>query len=151
MSRPSVPLVVRRLISAPRDRVFDAFSKAELLRQWFTPSLNISVEIVDFDFVPGGRYRLRFAMSEDRHPTVGGVYERIEPPGRIVMSWIWETPDPLADIPMRVTFELFDKGEATEVVITHEKIPSDQVCAAHEDGWEGTLTALERYFGPGAA
>ena len=146
MSKSNEALIVHRLIEAPRDRVFEAFSKTELLTQWFTPSANNSVEVIDFDFVSGGSYRLRYSMSEDCHPTVGGLYERIDSPMQIVMSWIWEAPDPLADISMRVSFDLFEKGEATEVVITHEKISSDQACTVHEDGWEGTLNSLERYF-----
>ena len=86
-------------------------------------------------------------MPDGRQPVVGGVYELIEPPAQIIFSWVWEAPGPLADIPMRVRFEFFEKGDATEVVITHDGLPSDQACSIHEDGWEGSLNSLERYLG----
>lgn len=147
LTQASVPLIIRRVIQTSPARVFGAFSSSEALSQWFTPSADISLEALDFKFVTGGRFRLRYTLFGGRQAVVGGVYEVIEPPTRIVMSWIWEAPDPLADVPMRVTFEFFDKGDATEVVITHEQIPSDQACTIHEDGWEGSLNSLEHYLG----
>lgn len=35
---------------------------------------------------------------------------------QIVMSWIWEAPDPLADIPMRVSFQFLDNGGTTRAL-----------------------------------
>ncbi|MEO1224618.1 MAG: SRPBCC domain-containing protein [Pseudomonadota bacterium] len=145
------PLVVRRTVPAPRARIFEAFSRPDLLSQWFTPSADISIEILMFDFVPGGRFRLRYVMPDGRRPAVGGEYERIEPPALIILSWIWEPPDPLENVPMRVIFQfddaLDDSGAATEVVIRHEKLPSDAACTIHADGWEGSLNSLERFLG----
>ena len=48
---------VRRLARAGRLRVFDAFASTDALTQWFTPDAGISLEVVDFDFVPHGRFR----------------------------------------------------------------------------------------------
>ncbi|MEL6965360.1 MAG: SRPBCC domain-containing protein, partial [Pseudomonadota bacterium] len=112
-------LVVRRVIHAPRERIFAAFSRSDLLAQWFTPSAEISLEVLDFNFVAAGRFRLRYNMPDGRRPVVGGSYERIEPPREIILSWIWEAPDPLAGIPMRVLFQFLEKDDVTEVVITH--------------------------------
>jgi uncharacterized protein YndB with AHSA1/START domain len=102
---------------------------------------------VEFCFSPNRPFRLRYAMPDGRHPIVAGVFERIDPPECIVMTWMWEAPDPLENIPMKVTFRFVDKPAGTEVVITHEGIPSDTACTIHADGWEGTLTCLERFLG----
>jgi len=146
MTGNPVPLIVRRTIEAPRDRVFEAFSSASALIRWFTPSKNISVEALEFDFVPGGRFRLRYSMPDGRTPVVAGVIEQIERPSQIVLSWVWQAPDPLEGIPMKVTFRLVGKGNATDVVITHEGIPSDVVCTVHAEGWDGTLTFLAEHL-----
>lgn len=142
-----IPLVVRRAIAAPREKIFEAFSSADALLQWFTPSADISLDVMEFNFTAGGKFRLRYVMSDGRRSVVGGVYELIEPPGRIICSWVWEAPDPLAEIPMRVLFEFFEKDRETQVVITHQGIPSDQACSIHEDGWDGSLNSLERHIG----
>lgn len=147
MTKESVPLVVRRLIQSSPSRIFEAFSSARILSQWFVPSAEVAVDVLAFDFTIGGRYRLRYTMPAGRQAVVSGAYEDIVPPSRIAVSWVWEAPDPLADIPMRVTFEFFAQNKGTEVVVTHEGIPSDIACTIHEDGWEGTLNNLDGYLG----
>lgn len=146
MTAGPVPLVVRRTITAPRKRIFQSFSRADLLSQWFTPTKEITLDILAFDFAPGARFRLRYTMPDGRRPVVGGVYERIDEPEQIVMSWIWEAPDPLADVPMRVTFRFIEQAGATEIIITHEHLPSDQACTIHANGWEASLDRLEQFL-----
>ena len=142
----AVPLVVQREIAAPRPTVFEAFSRRELLAQWFTPNSDIVLEILEFDFRPGGRFRFRYDMPDGRRPSVGGVYEQIRSPEEIVISWLWEAPDPLQGIDMRVRFHFEDAGDVTRVVIRHEKLPSHLACSIHEDGWEASLDSLERFL-----
>lgn len=104
MSRSPVPLIVRRTIPGSPERLFDAFSSARALAQWFTPSPDISVEVLEFDFKVAGKYRLQYTMANGQRTTVGGAYEIIERPTTIAMTWIWQVPDPLANVQMRVTF-----------------------------------------------
>ncbi len=146
MSDDAHPLIVRRVIAGPRDRVFEAFTRADLLSRWFTPSADIGLDIVDFRFVVGGSFRFRYGMPDGRRPVVGGVYERIARPSEIVLSWVWEAPDPLAGVDMRVCFRFDDHNGGTEVVITHLKLPSDMACTLHEDGWERALDSLELFM-----
>ncbi|WP_422378270.1 SRPBCC family protein [Roseibium sp.] len=142
MADSPVPLIVRRHIRADRNKIFDAFASAETLTLWFTPSDEISVDALEYDFVPMGRFRLRYLMPEGREAVVAGTFEKIESPGQIVLSWIWQAPDPLAGIPMTVTFRFLAKDTGTDVVIIHEGIPSDTACTVHEDGWDATLIRL---------
>lgn len=148
MSKSPIPLIVRRQIPAPRTRIFDAFSRSEALAKWFTPDPGIAIDVLAFDFRTGGRFRFRYTMGDGRQPVVAGAYEIISPPVQIAMSWIWQAPDPLAGVPMRVTFDFLERKGATEVVVTHEGIPSDQACSIHEDGWEATLAMLEVHVCP---
>ena len=141
-----IPLVVRRTIAAPRDHLFQAFASADTISKWFTPSADITLDVIAFDFVTGGKFRFRYIMPDGRRPVVGGIYELIEAPLRIICSWVWEVPDPLADIRMRVRFEFFEHDGKTEVVVTHEGIPSDQTCSIHQEGWSGALNNLDLYF-----
>jgi uncharacterized protein YndB with AHSA1/START domain len=146
MIEHKIPLVVRRRISASRDQIFEAFRCSEALLTWFSPNKDIQVQILQHDFQPLGRFRFRWPMPDGRKPTVHGEYLQIEKPAQIVMSWQWEPPDPLEKIPMRVSFRLIKADNATEVVITHEGIPSNAACTVHADGWQGTLTNLVSIF-----
>lgn len=146
MTQSAVPLIVRRLIPGSPELVFDAFSDRQSLEQWFTPNPGIVVEVLEFAFVTNGRFRFRYTMGNGRQAVVGGVYETIVRPSRIAMSWIFEAPDPLANVPMRVAFDFLGKASATQVTVTHEGIPTDQACTVHQDGWEGTFDQLEELW-----
>ena len=139
-------ITVRRVIRARRESVFDAFSKSEALTQWFSPSPDISVEVLTFEFTPEGRFRLRYTMPDGVQPVVGGVYEEIARPDRLAFSWIWEPPYPHADVQTRVLIQFVDKGDATEVVLTHDRLPSEEAGQHHADGWEGIFDRLSRFF-----
>ena len=146
MTSTNVPLVVRRTIAALPEPLFDAFATKGSLTRWFTPTPDINVEALDYDFRPGGRFCLRYVMPDGRKPVVSGVFERIERPKLIVMTWEWQAPDPLEGIPMKVTFQFQQQQAATDVVVTHEGIPSDSACTIHAEGWEGTLTILTEFL-----
>lgn len=136
---------VTRLIHAPRVRVFEAFSSESALSQWFSPSADIPLDVEVFEFVVNGSFRLRYSMPDGTQPVVGGVYELIMPPRQIVFSWVWEQPDPHADIPTRVDVRFADIGDDTEITVTHERLPSEEMCERYAAGWEGTFDGLERF------
>ena len=138
-------VTIRRLVKANRKRVFAAFSSAEALAQWFSPSIDIAIDVQAFEFVPKGQFRLRYTMPDGIQPVVGGVYEVIEEPGQIVFTWMWEAPDPHADIPTRVFVEFIDRGEETEVLLTHDKLPKE-AGERHITGWENTFDRLAPYL-----
>lgn len=67
-------------------------------------------------------------------------------PSQIVLSWLWEAPDPLAGVDMQVCFRFGDHADGAEVVVTHQKLPPDTACSLHEDGWERALDSLELFM-----
>lgn len=142
MTASTHSITVRRLVQAPPARVFEAFSSAEALSKWFTPHSDISIEILAFEFAPEGAFRFCFVMPGDERKAVGGRYERIAPPNEIVFSWVWEAPDPHADIPTEVRVQFLAQGGATEVVLTHARLPSEEIGKRHGEGWNGMLERL---------
>ena len=146
MTATSVPLVVRRWIRQTPEAIFEAFSNAEALSKWFTPSVEVTVDVLSFDFRVGGGFELCYTMPDRRRAVVVGVYEEIARPNQIVTSWVWQAPDPLAGIPMRVAFEFVEKPGGTEVWVNHEGIPTDAACTVHEGGWDASLGNLAVYL-----
>ncbi|MEP3277673.1 MAG: SRPBCC domain-containing protein [Stappiaceae bacterium] len=135
---------VRRMVTADRARIFGAFKTAAALEQWFSPAPDITLDVLQFEFAVGGRYRIRYAMPDGSHPTLGGTFDLIQPPEKLSFTWVWEAPDPHADIPTRVTIDLIEQNNATEVVLTHEQIPTREIAARHAAGWEATLDHLQQ-------
>ena len=138
-------LCVRRIVRAERARVFNAFASAHALSQWFSPAADVSVDVEAFAFVPSGNYRLRFVMPDGTQLVVGGTYELIDPPDRIAFSWVWRPPHPHADVPTRVEVRFTETDGGTEIVITHDRLTSEDAREHHAAGWEGILQRLEHF------
>jgi uncharacterized protein YndB with AHSA1/START domain len=78
--------------------------------------------------------------------TVTGVYREIRPPEKLVFTWRWETDPDRGDAgDSVVTLEFLDRGRATELRLTHERIASDAARAEHEKGWAGCLDRLQNF------
>jgi uncharacterized protein YndB with AHSA1/START domain len=78
-------IVMTRIFDAPRDLVFDALTKPELLKRWFGPH-GWTLTECDVDLRPGGAWR--FLSHGPGGHTMGmrGVYREIVRPGRLVYT-----------------------------------------------------------------
>lgn len=133
---------VRRLLSARCERVFEAWTRPELMARWFFPGEDWSAE-VEVDLRVGGRYRLSMRDADGVEHLQFGEYREILPFSRLVFTWT--CPD-LAVEDSVVTVELIDRGESTELLLWHELPPDPKIRKGHEQGWEGCLGNLERWM-----
>jgi glutathione S-transferase len=84
------------------------------------------------------------SLREGHEHIVGGVFREVRPPERLVYTWAWEgAPNP---VEMLVSVEFLDRGHATEVVLTHERLPDEKSRREHEKGWTACLSQLERHL-----
>lgn len=143
MSLPSPGAQVRRVLNAPIAKVFAAFGDAALVAQWLRPAPDVKLTVLALDFQPGGAYRFVYDTPDGKRMWVSGLYRAIEPPSRIVFSWLIAEPDPHAGIDSEVTVELSPRGERTELFIRHAKFDRPDADSRHEQGWHGALTLLE--------
>jgi uncharacterized protein YndB with AHSA1/START domain len=72
---------------------------------------------------------------------IEGEFQVVEPPTRLVYTWRMGDEGELSRVTVR--FEARDGG--TEVIVTHEQLPRDDVVASHGAGWSGCLDGLARY------
>ena len=131
----------RRFAAAPA-KVFAAFAEARLISRWLSPSPEIKLTLLQFDFRVGGTYRFAYRLPRGETVIVGGAYRSIEPPSKIVFSWIIEPPDEHAGIESEVTVTITPDGGGTELVIRHEKLIRVDAVARHAEGWRGALDQL---------
>ena len=140
-------LQVRRTIRAPRQRVFDAWTKAEELKAWHAPG-PLTVSLAELDLRPGGSYRIHMRDPGGAEHRVSGVYREVDPPRKVVYTWGWEGDHAVKD--SVVTIEFHERGDATEVVLTHAGIVEDAERANHEQGWTAILDKLEAAYSRGS-
>jgi uncharacterized protein YndB with AHSA1/START domain len=141
--KPSERAEVRRQLAAPPERVFAAFSNAEIVGKWLTPAPDVKLTVLELDFREGGRYRFAYDTPEGERMLVGGVYRSIEAPARLVFSWLIEPPDIHAGIESQVTVSVAAKGEGSELLILHERFGRADANTRHAAGWAGALEQLQ--------
>src|SRR5213079_3334017 len=73
-------LVVTRTINGPARIVFEAFTKAELFKQWWVPkSYGLSLLSCEMDARTGGTYRLVFRHNDSEPMAFFGRYIEVTP------------------------------------------------------------------------
>ena len=144
-ARDTFDLTIRRVIHAPRQKVFDAFIKPDLVRQWMGPR-GFKVTNLAMEPRAGGLYRLTMQHRMGDTSTVNGTYKEIAPPERIVFTWKWDG-ERMAALPetiVTVTFteRMGEQGAETEVQLLHSGFPASEVRDEHNSGWQGCLNKL---------
>ena len=133
----TVPTVrISKIMPARREDVFNAWLDAEGMRHWMCPG-DIKETEIEIDARVGGKFRLVMHGVENNHEMTG-EYVEIDPPSRIAFTWVSHT----AVAGSLVTLEFHDRGEETELVLTHERLPSIEVAAQHEAGWGSIIGKL---------
>ena len=78
-------IVMKRVFDAPRARVFDAFTKPELIKRWLLGPDGWSMPICEVDLRVGGRYHYVWRNDADASEFgFNGAYREIDEPDRIV-------------------------------------------------------------------
>jgi uncharacterized protein YndB with AHSA1/START domain len=77
--------VVTRVVDAPREVVFRAWTEPAHVKQWWGPAA-FSTPVCEMDVRPGGAYRLVMRSPEGVDYPMAGVYREVIPPERIVYT-----------------------------------------------------------------
>jgi uncharacterized protein YndB with AHSA1/START domain len=142
-SAPTV-VQVRRTLPATSEEVFRAWTEPALISEWFKPRGGSSPG-AEVDLRVGGNYRWCMTLLGHSYYAIG-EYIEIDPPKRLVFTFGWEhaivrLTDSL------VTVDFRDRGDHSEVVITHERLPNRAMRALHGIGWQGLLKDLGKLMG----
>jgi len=156
------PFEIERLLEAPRERVWRAWTEAEHLVHWWGPK-GFTVRHCTVDLRPGGmtHYCLR---SPDEQDIWGRfVYREIVRPEKLV--WVNSFSDPKGGVTrhpmapdwpleMLTTVTFAEESGRTRVRVQwvpidaseKERKAFDQGRGSMNQGWSGTFEQLERYL-----
>ena len=137
-------VVACRSYPVARETAFRAFTDPVWLARWLSPSDDVSMTVLAFDLPPQGASPLAFHFPDGRTDFVVGRYLEIVRDERLVYTWTWEEPDPFAGVESLVTVEFSDREGGTSVVVTHDRLPTEERRQIHESGWQETLARLAR-------
>lgn len=110
-------IAMTRVFDAPRQMVFDAHTKPELVRRWLGFQNGWSMPVCEIDLRVGGSYRYVWEKDDGSYRMgMGGVYQEIVKPERIVNTEIFDDawyPGEAID-----TLTLVERGGRTTLTMT---------------------------------
>ena len=127
-------LVVTRTIDGPPPSVFEAWTDADLFRQWWVPkSLGVTLLSCEVDARVGGGYRLTFDVGAAEPMAFYGRYLEVTPPSRLV----WTNEE--GDGGQVVTTATFEEDHGRTRLVVHDLYPSkaalDDAIASGATSW----------------
>ena len=133
------PIVrLRRRVKATAEEIFELWTQPDLMARWMSPFPGAVDCKASCDFRPGGSYSLVMSSEEARRE-VTGTYVQIDRPRKLVFTWM----GPLTNnVNTLVTLELNRRGDETDLVLTHERLPTQAIHEGHTKGWGHILDHL---------
>jgi uncharacterized protein YndB with AHSA1/START domain len=143
-SNKDTSLRIARRYAAPPAKLFEAWTRPEVMGRWLAPSPDMTCDATT-DVRVGGRYRIDMKSPDGTHHIAVGVYEEIVPNERLVFTWSWEA-NPGHGENTIVTIDLKAAGDQTDLTLTHERFVSSEQRDSHEKGWSAIAARLEELF-----
>ena len=144
-------IVLSRVIAAPRERVFEAWTDPKQIVQWFGPD-GFKVETLECDIREGGRWRFIYTGPDGTVWHSRMVFLRIEAPRLIEMEHGGDKDDDPGRFFFTVTFEAQSDGKTVltmrQLHPTKEQHDATIGFGAVEYGYQ-TLGKLARFLGVG--
>jgi len=141
-------LVLTRVLDAPRELVFKAWTDPKLLAQWWGPR-GFTNPVCELDPRPGGAIRIHMRSPDGTVYPMTGVYQEIVEPELIVFTSaaLDDKGNPMFEMLTTVTFA--EEGGKTKqtmrtrvIKVTPQAAP---YIAGMEQGWTQSLERLTAY------
>jgi uncharacterized protein YndB with AHSA1/START domain len=146
-------LVIERVIDAPREQVWEAWTDPEKVKQWWGPK-QFTAPTIQSDFKVGGTYLYSMRSPEGQEFWSTGTFREIVPMERIVVTDSFADEDGNAvpashygmgegfpdETEITVTFE--DVNGKTRLTVRQPAIPGE-MGEQSEQGWNESLDKFE--------
>jgi uncharacterized protein YndB with AHSA1/START domain len=132
-------LVIRKILPASREAVFDAWLDAGGMREWMCPG-SITSSDVTLEPRVGGHFRIVMRGPQGKVVNTG-EYRVLNRPAKLEFTWAsdrWGGEETL------VTVEPHQRDAECELVLTHQRFPMEHSTQQLEKGWGEILEKLAR-------
>ncbi|MBX3363315.1 MAG: SRPBCC domain-containing protein [Phycisphaeraceae bacterium] len=135
-------IVVTRVIAAPRELVWLAWTDPLQTAKWFCPR-ECAVTEYHADVRLGGGYRVEMVCNGSSHRAFG-TYLEIRPVERLVFTHQWHEPDAPETV---VEVEFTEVSGCTRITLRQSGLGSDSSAKGHESGWASAIEHLAASLG----
>ncbi len=160
----SADLIDEREYAAPRELVFEVWTKAEHFAHWFVPD-NSEMTLCEIDARPGGVIRFQIRGPGGQLVTIRGTFEEVVAPSRLsfVFTFVDANDRPTVNAMMPewpvgahilMTVELFASARGTRMTVAQRVVEPELVVSPpmlrHRKlaviGWNQTAQRLVTYL-----
>jgi uncharacterized protein YndB with AHSA1/START domain len=155
--------VIARVFDAPRQRVWDAWTKPDQLARWFGPK-GVTTTVKAHDLRPGGMLHSHMDTPDGGRMWAKFVYREVTAPSRLV--WVHSFSDEHAGVtrapffdgnwPLELltTVTFADEGKATRVTLTWKPLNATDIerltfaanMTSMNQGWTGSFEVLDAFL-----
>ena len=141
-------LILTRMLKAPQELAFEVWTSADHIQQWMHPEPGMAVTLAIMDLRVGGKYRIQMQAPDGEFFTAVGMFKEVKAPERLVYTWDWEKDGSGAEFgevegkQSQVTVEFLNRGERTELVLTHSRFATVESRDNHANGWGKILESF---------
>jgi uncharacterized protein YndB with AHSA1/START domain len=137
---------LHRVLHAPPDRVYRAFTNAAAMAKWLPPHGFVGT-VHQLDAKVGGKWRMSFTNLGTGHShSFGGEFLELVPGQRIVHTDRFDDPNLPGE--MRTSIVLKKVSVGTELNVTQEGVPEVIPPEACYLGWQESLRNLAKLVEP---
>ena len=149
MASPTISareLIVTRILHAPRERVFRAWTDPTLAVQWWGPK-SYPATFLEMDVRVGGAWhgKLR-SVADGTVLTHRGVFREIVEPSLLSFTFAWDEEGERG-LETLVTLTFADLGGKTRFTLHQAPFQSDGERDGHGEGWNSAIDRLETALG----
>ncbi len=118
-------IVIARDFRAPRQLVFDAYTKPELLRRWFGPH-GYTLVACDIDLRVDGHWRYVVRRPDGTTMTLQGYFQEVVRPEVLITTQTFDEGDYIADNASLCTTTFLER-DGTTTLTTRVRYPTPDV------------------------
>jgi uncharacterized protein YndB with AHSA1/START domain len=142
-------ITITRMLDAPRELVFQAFTEAEHLTKWWGPD-GFEIASAESDPRPGGALAIVMRGPDGAEYPVAGTYREVEPPHRLVTEERAVGDGGVVLLEAVTTITLVDHDGKTEITLratgTARTPEAVAMLAGMEAGWSQSLQRLDDHL-----
>ena len=128
-------------LDAPPEEVFRMLTESTELVKWWGPH-GFVIPAAELSLTEGGNYRFRMAPPDGEPFHLSGEFLEIDPPWRLVYTFLWEEPTP-DDRETVVDLSLGSTGTGTRLVLSQGPFLTDERLELHRSGWTESFEKLQ--------
>lgn len=146
-SSSAIRLYVYKDFNVAPERLFEAWTREEELKQWWHP-LGNQLERVTNELKEGGKIRYEFSNQAGGHPlTIEGIYKEVKGKEKLAYTWNWNVEaESIGKAEYLLDIQFLAHGNGSRLEVRQENFSDEESVQPHKEGWEKGLQDLKAYL-----